>query len=470
MAPAASPLRAVLPTAADCLCTFLLPKNYIMVRRHRTRTWVHHVDAVTALAVSLDGLEMYSVSWSWDRSLKAWHMDGLLCVESVTVAHDDAINAVAVSPDGHVFTSSADKTIKAWRGHPRQRKRFALVGTMGRHEAAVNALANRCSIPERATRLSSCEKVPAAVLRVQAPADHMSTHFAAMDSSKMVIMHTLYDEEAPPAFVYDTVTAALAVGPRPSPALQDGFDVAVAVAGKLYTLKTRGQCQQHSFEVLSRSPPRPGADADPRWSGKVEEWFWSTVASRPPFDSSVFITGYAVHPDGRTIFVSVERMTLVDRANPSTYSFNTQRCEWKRHGNWLLPFDGEGLYDSQLDAWVGVCDDGFPCACDIPSSCDGDPSDMTPAPGSRVGKEMVFRKRSKIAAEVALARVDNGEFCVVELQPPEGVDVLAVGDDGRRLLHVSVFGLVYNEARELRTINHRCVSYLVPGEQARLAV
>ncbi|KAK3128837.1 hypothetical protein QOZ80_6BG0466980 [Eleusine coracana subsp. coracana] len=296
------------------------------------------------------------------------------------------------------------------------------------------------------------------VLRVQAPADHMSTHFAAMDS-KMVIMHTLYDQEAPPAFVYDTVTAALAVGPRPSPALQDGFDVAVAVAGKLYTLKPRDQCQQHSFEVLS---PRPGTDTDPRWSGKVEEWFWSTVASPPPFDSSVFITGYAVHPDGRTIFVSVERMTLVDRTNPSTYSFDTQRCEWKRHGDWLLPFDGEGLYDSRLDAWVGLCDDGFPCACDIPSSCDGDPSGMTPAPGFRVGKDMVFRKRSKIAAEVALARVDNGEFCVAELQPPEGVDLLAVGDDGRRMLHVSVFSLVYNEARELRTINHRrATSYQV---------
>ncbi|RLM54352.1 F-box/WD repeat-containing protein sel-10-like [Panicum miliaceum] len=46
-------LRAVLPTAADCLRTFLFPGNYVEVRRHRKRTWVHHVDAVTALALAL---------------------------------------------------------------------------------------------------------------------------------------------------------------------------------------------------------------------------------------------------------------------------------------------------------------------------------------------------------------------------------------------------------------------------------
>jgi WD40 repeat protein len=131
-------LRAFLPTVTDCLRTFLLPKNYVEVRRHRKRTWVHHVDAVTALALSPDGADMYSVSW--DRSLKAWRMDILRCVESVAAAHNDAINAVAVSPDGCVFTGSADKTVKAWRRRPGQRK-LALVGTMARHEAAVNALA-----------------------------------------------------------------------------------------------------------------------------------------------------------------------------------------------------------------------------------------------------------------------------------------------------------------------------------------
>ncbi|KAL6861737.1 hypothetical protein ACP4OV_017437 [Aristida adscensionis] len=132
-------LRAALPTAADCLRTFLFAKNYVEVRRHRKRTWVHHVDAVTALALSPDGEHMYSVSW--DRSLKAWRLRDLRCVESVAAAHDDAINAVAAATDGRVFTGSADGTVKAWRRHADGQRRLALVGTMARHRSAVNALA-----------------------------------------------------------------------------------------------------------------------------------------------------------------------------------------------------------------------------------------------------------------------------------------------------------------------------------------
>ncbi|KAF0903203.1 hypothetical protein E2562_025775 [Oryza meyeriana var. granulata] len=131
-------LRAVLPTTADCLRMFLLPGSYVEVRRHKKRTWVHHVDAVTALALSPDGARMYSVSW--DRSLKAWRLPSLRCAESVAAAHDDAINAVVAAPDGHVYTASADRTVKAWRRHPGQKK-LSLVSVMERHSAAVNALA-----------------------------------------------------------------------------------------------------------------------------------------------------------------------------------------------------------------------------------------------------------------------------------------------------------------------------------------
>ncbi|XP_066374836.1 protein JINGUBANG-like [Miscanthus floridulus] len=135
----ALPLRAVLPTAADCLRTFLFPSNYVEVRRHwRRRTWVHHVDAVATLALSPGGAEMYSVSW--DRILKAWRLPSLRCVESVAPVHGDAINAVDVSADAHVYTGSADR---AWRRHQpgRGEGKLALVATMERHKAAVNALA-----------------------------------------------------------------------------------------------------------------------------------------------------------------------------------------------------------------------------------------------------------------------------------------------------------------------------------------
>ncbi|EAZ36424.1 hypothetical protein OsJ_20754 [Oryza sativa Japonica Group] len=134
-------LRAVLPTAADCLRALLLPGGgYVEVRRHKRRAWVHHVDAVTALALSPDGESMYSVSW--DRSLKAWRLPGLRCAESVAAAHDDAINAVVAAPDGHVYTASADGTVKAWRRRTGQKK-LSLVCVMEGHGAAVNALGAR---------------------------------------------------------------------------------------------------------------------------------------------------------------------------------------------------------------------------------------------------------------------------------------------------------------------------------------
>lgn len=132
-------LRAVLPTACDRLRTCLLPWSYVEVRRHRRRTWVHHVDAVTALAVSPDGALLYSASW--DRSLKVWRAGDFRCLESVPAAHDDAVNALVASPDGHVYTGSADKKIKAWRRHTERKSKLVLVATLERHRSAVNALA-----------------------------------------------------------------------------------------------------------------------------------------------------------------------------------------------------------------------------------------------------------------------------------------------------------------------------------------
>ncbi|KAF8039973.1 hypothetical protein BT93_B2247 [Corymbia citriodora subsp. variegata] len=127
-----------LPTLADRFARLFLAKNYVEVRRHKKRTWVHHVDAVSSLALTRDGSVLYSASW--DRSLKVWRASDFRCMESVERAHDDAINAVVVSRDGHVYTCSADRKIKVWKKDNHQRK-HALVATLERHRSAVNALA-----------------------------------------------------------------------------------------------------------------------------------------------------------------------------------------------------------------------------------------------------------------------------------------------------------------------------------------
>lgn len=128
---------ATLPTFGDWALKLLTPKNHVQVRRHKTSTWVHHVDTVSALAVSRDGLVLYSVSW--DRTLKIWRTTDFKCLESVANAHDDAINTVVLSSNGDVYTGSTDKKIKIWRKSAENQSHF-LVSTLKKHKSGVNAL------------------------------------------------------------------------------------------------------------------------------------------------------------------------------------------------------------------------------------------------------------------------------------------------------------------------------------------
>ncbi|XP_020113933.1 protein JINGUBANG [Ananas comosus] len=128
-------LAAALPTVPDRVRRLPLPGSYVRVRRHRRRLWIEHADAVSAVAAAAAGDLLYSSSW--DKTLKIWRAADLRCVESLA-AHDDAVNAVAVAPDGEVFTGSADGSIRVWA---RGERRHALVATLERHASAVNALA-----------------------------------------------------------------------------------------------------------------------------------------------------------------------------------------------------------------------------------------------------------------------------------------------------------------------------------------
>lgn len=80
---------------------------------------------------------MYSASW--DRSFKVWDASDHRCLESVK-AHDDAVNAIAVSEDGVVYTASADGLIRVWERDEEER-RHSMVTTLDKHKSTVNALA-----------------------------------------------------------------------------------------------------------------------------------------------------------------------------------------------------------------------------------------------------------------------------------------------------------------------------------------
>ncbi|CAN1151308.1 Protein JINGUBANG [Linum perenne] len=132
---------ATLPTLNDRIRRCFSAKNYVEVRRHKKSTWVHHNDAVSALAFSFPLI--YSASW--DRSFKVWRISDFRCLESVAKAHDDAINALIVAADGFVYTGSADKTIKVWRRKNdsvnNNKSLHCHVATLEKHKSAVNALA-----------------------------------------------------------------------------------------------------------------------------------------------------------------------------------------------------------------------------------------------------------------------------------------------------------------------------------------
>ncbi|XAR50267.1 hypothetical protein NMG60_11004548 [Bertholletia excelsa] len=125
---------ATLPTVKDRLSRCILPKNYIQVRRHKKQLWVEHADTVSGLVVN-EGF-LYSVSW--DKSLKMWHASDLRCLESVK-AHEDAVNAIAISSAGSVYTASADGKIKVWERSAE--RKHALKTTLEKHKSTVNALA-----------------------------------------------------------------------------------------------------------------------------------------------------------------------------------------------------------------------------------------------------------------------------------------------------------------------------------------
>ncbi|KAD7478873.1 hypothetical protein E3N88_02009 [Mikania micrantha] len=119
---------ATLPTLNNRVTKMFSVKNYVK----------NHTDAVAALALSHDGVFLYS--GSRDRTFKVWRTSDFKCLESVCNAHDDSINAIAVSHDGYVYTGSGDRKIKVWWKSAGEKK-HRLVDTLEKHKSAVNALA-----------------------------------------------------------------------------------------------------------------------------------------------------------------------------------------------------------------------------------------------------------------------------------------------------------------------------------------
>jgi hypothetical protein len=319
-------------------------------------------------------------------------------------------------------------------------------------------------------------------------------HFAVLGSS--IVATGFYLRGTPPSTsyegataVYDTRTAELATSDLLPPGIRNNgvCDRAVAIGNTLYAFESY---TDESFRCPSCEVVLPGGlhclrageddaaeedDERCKWrclpNSPRFSWSWNKTPPELPFDAQS-ISSYAVHPRGtrgRSLFVSAGGW----RVDVGTFTYGTGSGKWSRRGDWELPFRGQGHYDADLDAWVGLhrakpkdetledltwetmkTTDGHLCACRVTSAA----SASRQPPEWKVSKETLFRQDppgwTRLEARLVYM-ADRGEYCLVE-----HLDV----NDTTSVLRLTMFRAKYGEDGELVVTAHRPArSYEVPG-------
>ncbi|KAJ1283278.1 hypothetical protein BS78_03G116200, partial [Paspalum vaginatum] len=240
--------------------------------------------------------------------------------------------------------------------------------------------------------------------------------------------------EAKPAIpAFDTATLGLAICPWPSCRGDYSDPLFASVGGKLFLFTNA------LAEYLG---DQPSYDSTAPWS-------WTPIGkARPPFYTSQVLC-HALHPDGRTLFVSAGSRF---RRQQGTFSFDAERLRWTRHGDWVLPFTGQAYFDAELEAWVGLCGDerrngvGYLCCSDVAPVA----AEFTTPPRWKLGRrqDKVCRKGTELSLGArllyCLLHKDDqhlGQDHVHDAQHPR---------PRRRVLRMMTFGLKYNSKGELQ--------------------
>ncbi|CAM0875432.1 unnamed protein product [Alopecurus aequalis] len=229
--------------------------------------------------------------------------------------------------------------------------------------------------------------------------------------------------------VFDTRTLGLSLCAHPAGQKVYPKPFFASVAGKLYMMVAFSVC------VLGAPPPRK-EDA---------QWSW-TMAPPAPLKSSD-IRSSALHPDGRTLFVSEAK---------NTFSLDTENLSWTCQGNWVMPFRGQAYFDDQLDAWVGLCRHkggvGYVCSSDVPPV-----STVGSMPAWKLGKDQLFSADDKRHLGATLLYLGNNNYCLVESLLHKHFK--RCRGPRHLVLYVTKFGLKYDKDGELRTTRQSARSY-----------
>lgn len=276
-------------------------------------------------------------------------------------------------------------------------------------------------------------------VRLVSPAPSVRMIFTSLGTHILAV-----SSQHPATLAYDTQTAGLAAGPSLPDALLRAANVFVPAADALCAFAYYFKSRPESVEVMSSSAK------DPSCSIPSQDWSWRSVAPSP-FDVDERVHSYATHPDGRTVFVSAfgGSSSCSGTGSPCarTFSFNTGDSEWRCHGEWALPFKGQGYFDGDLDAWVGLDKGGYIGTCQVVSRSSTTASTMSMQQQLdwKMAKDKLWSEKQQAAHGPTLTAMGNARFCLV--------DCVKGMECGGRMLQITMFRLRYSRKGELEIID-----------------
>ncbi|CAM0871643.1 unnamed protein product [Alopecurus aequalis] len=275
------------------------------------------------------------------------------------------------------------------------------------------------------------------VLRLASPVFNCPMDFAALGGN-IIATSNLYAA----TLVFDAETAAVAMGNPLPDSLLNAANYFLTAGDVLYAFAYYFMLRPQSFHVLTTT------NDDMNTLCPSSDWSWKSMPA--PFTKDERIASYALHPDGQTIFVS----SYISEARRGTFSFDTKNREWTRHGDWMLPFDLEGYFDAELDAWVGL-PDGYICSCQVPSlSSSSSSSTLQQQPDWKMAKEhKMWSPQHQLAKGKGptLTYMGNSRFFLVDCVAADGFKFQdAFGDSRGCVINMTTFRLSYDREGNLR--------------------